>query len=437
MEIGATTSIDGNQIKVLERLGDGRQGVVYKVEANGRSYAMKWYHESHIEEGQRDRLRDLADRRAPSDRFIWPKLFLEEGERFGYLMEICPPEYISIGQLLGTRVDITFKSLIRSCLQLVTEFRSLHNSGFCYGDVSYNNILINPKYGKIKIIDNDNVVVNKSGKTEVMGTQRFMAPEVVRGDVVPSKETDDFSLAVLIYYILLFENPLHGEREYNIHSMDDPAMNHLYGNDPVFMFDPNDASNRPVRGYHDTTIKFWEAYPSYLKRAFIQTFTDGLENPSERISNRKWQDVLLRLHDNILYCPHCGTSNFYDLSKVRSNSGRVGSCWHDDEKLAAPPRMKFVEEDRVIMLNQDSQIFDFHVDPSLSAQQHRFRFDNPVLEVSQHPSKDLWGLKNLSGEEWRVHKQDGSTTNVPGGKTVSLSNGLKIDFGRRTAVVRD
>jgi serine/threonine protein kinase len=436
MEIGTTISINGTRIKVLERLGEGTQGVVYKVEANGRSYAMKWYHENHAEEGQRDRLRSLADWGAPSERFVWPNLFLEEGDRFGYLMDICPTEYISIGQLLGTRVDTTFQALIRSCLQLVTEFRSLHNSGLCYGDISYNNILIDPKSGEIKIIDNDNVVVNNSGDVGILGTPRFMAPEVVRGNAVPSKKTDDFSLAVLIYYILLFDHPLHGEREYKTHAMDEPAMRYLYGDDPVFMFDPDDTSNRPVNGHHDTTVKFWEAYPSYLKNAFIQTFTDGLDNPSARTSNRKWQDTLLRLHDNILYCPHCGTSNFYDLNKIRSNSSQVGSCWHDDRKLVAPPRMKFEDEDRVLMLNHDSQIFDFHVDPTLSAQQHRFRFDNPVLEVSQHPSKDLWGLKNLSEEEWRIHKQDGSTTNVPGGKTVSLSNGLKIDFGRRTAVVR-
>jgi serine/threonine protein kinase len=437
MEPGSETSIDGNQIEILERLGEGTQGVVYKVKVEERTYAMKWYHESHADEGQRDRLKDLADRGAPSERFIWPKLFLEEEDRFGYLMDLCPPDFISVGELLGTRVDTTFRALVRACLQLVTEFRSLHSAGLCYGDISYNNVFLKPETGEIRIIDNDNVVVNESGEAGVLGTPRFMAPEVVRSDAVPSKETDDFSLAVLIYYILLFEHPLHGEREYKIHAMDEPAMEQLYGEDPVFMFDPDDSSNRPVKGHHDTVMKFWEIYPSYLKRAFVQTFTEGLTDPSARTSNRKWQDVLLRLHDNILYCPHCGISNFYDLEHIRSNSGQIGTCWHDDEDLVVPPRMKFDGENRVLMLNHDSQIFDFHVDPSLNAQQHRFRFDNPVLEVSQHPSKDLWGLKNLSDKGWRIHKADGTTESVPSGKTVALSSGLKIDFGRRSAVIRD
>jgi len=436
MEVGDTLSVEGNRIHVRERLGEGTQGIVYKVEVGGRKYAMKWYHGSQSENSQRERLRDLAERGAPSERFIWPIRFLEKKDRFGYLMNLCPPDFISVGKLLGSVVDTSFRSLVRACLQLVTEFRALHSRGLCYGDVSYNNVFISPETGEIRILDNDNVVVNGSGDVGVLGTPRFMAPEVVRGDEVPTKETDNFSLAVLIYYILLFEHPLHGRREYEIHAMDEPAMEYLYGEDPVFMFHPDKDSNRPVKGHHDTVMKYWGIYPSYLKKSFEQTFTSGIEDPGARTSNRKWQEVLLWLHDNILYCPNCGASNFYDLHEVRSSGGEIGTCWNDDAQIQAPPRMKFEDEDRVIMLNQDSQIFDFHVDPSLNAQEHRFRFDNPVLEVTQHPTEEIWGLKNLSDRDWRVHTSNGEGKSIPPGRTVSISSGLKIDFGRRTAVVR-
>ncbi len=34
-------------------------------------------------------------------------------------------------------------------------------------------------------------------------------------------------------------------------------MNKLYGTEAVFIFDPKDNSNVPVRGYHDNALAFW------------------------------------------------------------------------------------------------------------------------------------------------------------------------------------
>jgi serine/threonine protein kinase len=49
------------------------------------------------------------------------------------------------------------------------------------------------------IADNDNVSVDGAGVLGVLGTPRFMAPEIVRGETVPSTQTDLFSLSVLIF----------------------------------------------------------------------------------------------------------------------------------------------------------------------------------------------------------------------------------------------
>ena len=60
-----------------------------------------------------------------------------------------------------------------------------------------------------------------------------MAPEIVTGKAKPSRNTDLFSLAVLLFYMFMLNHPLEGKREARIKCMDIPAMNMLYGTDPL------------------------------------------------------------------------------------------------------------------------------------------------------------------------------------------------------------
>ena len=73
----------------------------------------------------------------------------------------------------------------------------------------------------------------------------------------PSAQTDLYSLAVLLFYILLVSHPLEGAREASIKCFDRPAMDKLYGTEPLFIYDPQDDSNRPVPQYHDNAIAFY------------------------------------------------------------------------------------------------------------------------------------------------------------------------------------
>ena len=50
---------------------------------------------------------------------------------------------------------------------------------------SFGNAFFDPDNGDVLIADNDNVSVDGAGVLGVLGTPRFMAPEVVRGEAVP------------------------------------------------------------------------------------------------------------------------------------------------------------------------------------------------------------------------------------------------------------
>ena len=79
------------------------------------------------------------------------------------------------------------------------------------------------------ICDNDNVSANGIDNSSVYGTPRFMAPEIVMGRASPSRNTDLYSLAVLLFYMFMMGHPLEGKLEAEIKCMDIHAMNKLYG----------------------------------------------------------------------------------------------------------------------------------------------------------------------------------------------------------------
>jgi len=247
------------------------------------------------------------------------------------------------------------------------------------------------------VCDNDNVTVNGTSGGGVLGTSRFMAPEIVRREAFPSAQTDRFSLAVLLFYIFMFHHPLEGKREADIHVFDQAAMAKIYGTDPLFIFDPHDQSNAPVKGYQDNALIFWKIYPQFLRDLFTRSFTDGLKYPENgRVLENEWRSAMVRLHDAIFYCAHCNAQNFYDIDTLRSNGGVPAPCWSCQERIVLPFRMRL--ESNIIMLNHDTKLYPHHID-----RQKKWDFSQSIAQVNRHPTDpNRWGLKNTSGARWVV-----------------------------------
>jgi len=418
LQIKQKFSVSSADDCIVEKfLGSGGQGEVYQVTMQGKPYALKWYFPKMATADQKESLEKLINIGAPNDKFLWPQFILTnpDNNTFGYIMPLRLPRFKGINDLVKRKIEPSFKTLAKAGVYLADSFLKLHAKGLCYRDISFGNVFFDAQTGDIQICDNDNVTTNGNPKFTVLGTPRFTAPEIVRSEAIPSTNTDLFSLGVLLHYMLFVHHPLEGEQESQIKCFDLPAMTKLYGTNPVYIFDPDNKTNRPVRGYHDNAIEYWNVYPDFLKQLFIRAFTNGLQ-PNKRIYEIEWRDNMLRLHDSVMYC-RCGAENFYD-------AGKNTNCWACKAAISIAPRLKTLRHN--VVLNADTVLYPFHIDGMSSCE-----FTNQVAQVNQHPqNKNLWGLKNLSNETWTITSTDGLMKDVLPNQNVALINGIKINFGK-------
>ena len=250
----------------------------------------------------------------------------------------------------------------------------------------------------------------------------------MRHEALPSTETDLFSLAVLLFYLLTISHPLEGKKEADIRCLDAPAMKKLYGTEPVFIFDPQDTSNRPVAGIQDNPLAYWPLYPKFIQNLFIRAFTTGMNTPDQRIRESEWRSALIKLRDSILYCNSCGAENFYDGDQLQETGGALAPCWACEQPIKLPPRIRI--DQSVVMLNRDSQLFPHHLG-------NAYQFDRPVAEVSRHPTNpNIWGLKNLSDRRWTITTAEGTIKDIEPNRSLTLAVGTKINFGQVTGEIR-
>ncbi len=411
--------------KVIKLLGSGGQGEVYEVEAKGKRYALKWYHVHMASRSQRAIIDQLTENGKPDERFLWPVDIIEAQQTFGYIMDLRPAAYKSIVDLMKRRAEPSFKALCTAGFNLADCFQKLHSLGYSYCDISFGNTFLNPENGEILVCDNDNVIVYGMTTSSVQGTLGFMAPEIVMGEKGPSAETDLFSLAILLFYMFMLHHPLEGAKEANIRCFDAAAKQKIYGQSPLFIWDPIDKSNRPISGYQDNAIIYWNVYPKFLKELFATAFTEGLKNPRKRVVENQWKRAFVELRDSIVICPYCGAEIFYQESIA---IGADNICWNCNKGIMPPPRLKI--GNRLIVLDKNTVLYEHHIYNDLNLSER-------AAQISRHPSDpNKWGLMNLGKRDWVFTKQDGTKVSVAPGKNAPLISGAKIDFGSSEGEIR-
>lgn len=417
---------------VLKELGEGGQGRVYCVKDDANLYALKWYNKTSSTKEQYHAIEMLIEKGAPSERFIWP-ICLVEGlspDHFGYIMPMIKTEHFKKLSLYfsGEEKVERFEVLIDACIQMAEAFHALHLNGLCYRDISFGNLFVNLKTGDVLICDNDNVTFDSLTSTDdIWGTNGFMAPEVVRGEAPPSSQTDLYALSVVIFRMLHLQHPLQGQKEYDVVITDYESEMELYGKNPIFIYDPIDATNRPVKGKKDMADAYWPHYPERIREKFMEAFTKGLHDPHARIRETIWIKELSYLKAQLYYCYECGKQVFYSKTQVKEKN-ICPNC--SKEIKVMPPRLKIGE--RVLLLPHDGKLYANQI-----FEDRLIDHDDLIAQVEVHPvHSNVWGLRNLSSEVWRYLKKDGTLKEVYKGDVVPIVHDQEIIFGNTTGTIR-
>lgn len=410
LKIGQKVNLTiGSQATVVKELGRGGQGIVYLVNVNGMQMALKWYINKPDDKFYKNLERNVSAG-APSDAFIWPEyLTKKEFGSYGYIMKLRPQDYFEFGNfLLAKKTFKSFNAMLAAAMKICNGFKMLHRHGYSYQDLNDGNFFINPETGDVLICDNDNVMP-QGEKSGIMGKARYMAPEVVAGGV-PDKYSDRFSLSVILFMLFFANHPFEGAKVVACPCMTEAFEKKFYGSEDVFIYDPTDKSNLPVRGVHKNVIRRWPVFPKKLKDVFIHEFSrECLENKNTRMIEDGWERLISQVRDELVLCPFCKDETFVEPEQSTC------TCMNCGKTLDVSNRLKIAN--RQIILTLNTEIF---LD----------RDNTADAKVVASPKGDgtIW-IQNISTNQWSVETPSGKLKAVDPNGALPVKAGLKITFG--------
>jgi serine/threonine protein kinase/Tfp pilus assembly protein PilF len=213
--------VDFGDYELLEELGRGSQGVVYRARQKSlnRIVALKvialghWATEPHVK-----RFRREAEAAA---RLNHPGIvpIYEVGERDG----AC---YFSMGLIEGGQLDailarepMPIRSAVELIVKLARTLQYAHEHNILHRDIKPGNILLDEKgephltdFGLARLVETESTVTRTR---EVLGTPSYMAPEQAAGETTKlGKATDVYGLGAVLYQLLTGHPPFAGGTTY-------------------------------------------------------------------------------------------------------------------------------------------------------------------------------------------------------------------------------
>jgi len=213
--------IEFGDYELLEELGRGSQGVVYRARQKSlnRTVALKVIAYAQLaSKAHVKRFRREAEAAASLDDPCIVPIY-DVGERDG----CC---YFSMKFIEGGQVDevvrrtpLSIRQLTQLIAKLARTVHYAHEHGILHRDIKPGNILLDQKgephltdFGLARLVETESTVTRTG---EVMGTPSYMAPEQAAGDnAAISSATDVYGLGAVLYQLLTGYPPFAGANTY-------------------------------------------------------------------------------------------------------------------------------------------------------------------------------------------------------------------------------
>jgi eukaryotic-like serine/threonine-protein kinase len=201
--------------KVIEKLGEGGMGVVYRAEDTKlhRTVALKFLRPDAIgsEEPNTRFLQEARLAAALDHPNICTVHDIEEADGHTFLAMAYVP-----GENLSDKVrqrPLLFEEALNIAVQMAEGLHVAHENGIVHRDIKSANVIVTDK-GQVKIMDfglahlAGGARITRTGT--IVGTPVYMSPEQVRGQDVDHR-TDIWSLGVVLYEMVTGRLPFRGD----------------------------------------------------------------------------------------------------------------------------------------------------------------------------------------------------------------------------------
>ena len=196
---------------VVEKLGEGGMGVVYKAEDTQlrRTVALKFLHQQMLDdEDVKERLireaQAVASLDHPNICHVYG-IHQEEGETFIAMAYIDGP---SLGEKIKDR-PLPLDDALSLATQIAEGLQEAHEKGVVHRDIKPQNILLTAK-GQVKILDFGLAALSGRSKLTkagtILGTPAYMSPEQLEGRET-DRRTDIWALGCVLYEMLTQKTP--------------------------------------------------------------------------------------------------------------------------------------------------------------------------------------------------------------------------------------
>ena len=207
--------------KILKKLGGGSFGAVYKIEYQGKEYAVKKISKSSIDYNddieKRDYLKNALQREI---RFLKKMSEFENSVKFYYffedekdyilVLELC---HSDLQKLLKEKGKFSSAEILYIMDGLNKPIKYMHNNGLIHRDIKPENIMIKyVDYSKTKYIPKltdygfSRQLDHGIAQTSV-GSPRYMSPEILLGNSNYNNKSDLFSIGVMMYELYFHSYP--------------------------------------------------------------------------------------------------------------------------------------------------------------------------------------------------------------------------------------
>jgi len=211
----------GSHYNILEILGKGGMGVVYKAEDTKlhRTVAIKFLHPD-LTSDEEAKKRFIREAQAASALQHYNICSIHEIDETSDGQLFIAMEYYE-GETLKNKICrelLSIDEIINITTQIAEGLNKAHEKGIIPRDIKPANIFIT-KEGIVKILDfglakkiDQNTVTVMGTK---MGTTDYMSPEQIKGEKLDNR-TDIWSLGVLMYEMITGHPPFHADYEQTI-----------------------------------------------------------------------------------------------------------------------------------------------------------------------------------------------------------------------------